>query len=90
MVQRNVSSSFNTWEPVLGIALTIAVVSLMDLGRSLAGLVSWAPPLTPEMLPNLAAMAIQGEALPAAWSGSITAMSLYAVSFVALSRRMLN
>jgi ABC-2 type transport system permease protein len=76
---------FNTREPVLGVALTIAVISLMDLGRSLGGLVSWAPRLTPEMLPNLAALAIQGEALPADWSVSIVAMSLYALLFVALA-----
>lgn len=76
---------FNTREPVLGVALTIAVVSLMDLGRSLGGLVSWAPLLTPEMLPNLAAVAIQGETLPADWSVSIMAMSLYALVFVALA-----
>ena len=70
---------------MLGVALTIAVVSLMDLGRSLGGLVSWAPLLTPEMLPNLAAVAIQGEALPTDWSVSIAAISLYVVSFVTLA-----
>jgi ABC-2 type transport system permease protein len=76
---------FNTREPVLGVALTIAVVSLMDLGRSLGGLVSWAPLLTPEMLPNLAATAIQGAPLPVDWSVSIMAVSLYVVSFVTLA-----
>jgi ABC-2 type transport system permease protein len=76
---------FNAREPVLGVALTVAVVSLMALGRSLGGLVSWAPLLTPEMLPNLAEVAIQGETLPADWFVSIIAMSLYVVSFVALA-----
>ncbi len=75
---------FNSREPVLGVALTVAVVSLMDLGRSLGGLVSWAPLLTPERLPNLAATAIQGMALPSDWWVSIVAMSLYVVAFVAL------
>ena len=76
---------FDTREPVLGVALTIAVISLMDLGRSLGSLVSWAPLLTPEMLPNLAATAIQGEVLAPDWLVSIMAMLVYAVSFVALA-----
>ncbi len=76
---------FSTREPVLGVALTIAVISLMDLGRSLGGLVSWAPLLTPEMLPNLAATAIQGQTLPSDWRVSISAMSLYSLSFIALT-----
>jgi ABC-2 type transport system permease protein len=76
---------FSAREPVLGLALTIAVVSLMDLGRSLGSIVSWAPLLTPEMVPNLAAVAIQGETLPADWSISIIAMSLYVMLFVVLA-----
>jgi ABC-2 type transport system permease protein len=76
---------FNNREPVLGVALTIAVISLMDLGRSLGGLVSWAPLLTPEMLPNLAATAIQGQTLPSDWYVSVGAMALYSLAFVALA-----
>jgi ABC-2 type transport system permease protein len=76
---------FNTRGQVLGIALTIAVVSLMGLGQSLGNLVSWAPMLTPEKLPALAALAIQGEALPADWFVSIISMSLYVVLFVTLA-----
>jgi hypothetical protein len=66
------------------------VVSLMNLGRSLGGLVSWAPLLTPEMLPNLAAVATQGETLPVDWSVSIIAMSLYVLLFVALAMWRFN
>ena len=71
--------------PVLGIAIGVAIASMMGIGQLLAGLAPWLILILPESLPALVSALVQGEAIPAVWPIPILVMALYTVLFVAVA-----
>ncbi len=76
---------FNTREPVLGIAIGVAIGSMLGMGQLFAGFIPWLALVLPEALPGLISALVQGESIPAIWPVPIIVMSLYIVLFVALA-----
>jgi len=76
---------FNSRGPVLGIAIGVAVFSMMGMGQLFSGFLPWLALLLPETIPGLISALVQGESIPAIWPVPIIVMSLYIVLFVTLA-----
>jgi len=76
---------FNARGPVLGIAIGVAIASMIGVGQQLAGFLPWLVLVMPEALPALVSALVRGESIPAVWPVPIIAISLYTVLFVALA-----
>jgi len=78
---------FDSRGPVQGIAIGVAIFSMLGIGQSLSGFLPWIVFVLPEIIPSLASALVQGESIPPVWPVPIIAMSLYIVLFVALAIR---
>lgn len=76
---------FNTRGPVLGIAIGVAIASMIGIGQLFASFLPWLVLILPEALPTLMSALVQGESIPAVWPVPIIVISLYIVLFVALA-----
>jgi ABC-2 type transport system permease protein len=76
---------FDTRGPVLGIAIAVAIASMIGIGNFFASFLPWLVLILPESLPSLASALVQGESIPAIWPVPIIVISLYTVLFVALA-----
>jgi len=76
---------FGTREPVLGIAIGVAIASMLGLGNLFAGFLPWIVVLLPEAIPGILTLLVQGEPLPDVWPIPIILMSVYSLLFVALA-----
>jgi ABC-2 type transport system permease protein len=74
--------------PVMGVAIGVAIFSMLSLGTQLfGGFLPWLPLILPETLPALIGLIVQGEALPSEWPIPVAVIALYSLLFVALSIR---
>ncbi len=76
---------FSNRGPVLGIAIGVAVGSMMGMGQLFAGFLPWLVLILPEAIPSLISVLIEGGAVPDVWPVPIIVISLYVVLFVALA-----
>jgi len=81
---------FGSRGPVLGIALPVAIGSMMGMGNLFASFLPWIVVLLPEAIPGILTLLVQGEPLPEVWPIPIILMSVYSLLFVALSIRRFN
>jgi ABC-2 type transport system permease protein len=78
---------FDSRGPVQGIAVGVAIFSMLGIGQSFSGFLPWLVFVLPETIPSLASALVQGESIPPIWPVPIIAMSLYIVLFVVLAIR---
>ncbi len=76
---------FDTRGPVLGIAIAVAIASMLSLGNLFASFLPWIVVLLPEAIPGILTLLVQGEPLPDVWPIPIILMSGYSLLFVALA-----
>ena len=76
---------FGTRGPVLGIAIAVAIGSILSIGNYFASFLPWIVLLLPESIPGILTLLVQGESLPDVWPIPIILMSVYALLFVALA-----
>jgi len=76
---------FNDRGPVLGIAIGVAIGSMLNMGQLFAGFLPWLVLILPEALPGLISALVQGESIPSVWPVPVIVISLYTVLFVALA-----
>ena len=76
---------FDTRGPVLGIAMVVAIGSMLSIGNLFAGFLTWIVVLLPESIPGILTFLVQGEPLPDVWPIPIILMSVYSLLFVALA-----
>ena len=76
---------FDTRGPVLGIAIAVAIFSMLGLGNFFAGFLPWIVVLLPEAIPGILTLIVQGEPLPDVWPIPIILMSGYSLLFIALA-----
>jgi ABC-2 type transport system permease protein len=76
---------FDTRGPVLGIAIAVAIASMLGIGNLFAGFLPWIVVLLPEAIPGILTLLVQGEPLPDVWPIPIILMSVYSLLFVALA-----
>jgi len=76
---------FDTRGPVLGIAVAVAIGSMLSIGNLFAGFLPWIVVLLPEAIPGILTLLVQGEPLPEVWPIPITLISVYVLLFVALA-----
>ncbi len=76
---------FDTRGPVLGIAIAVALGSLIGIGNFFASFLPWIVLVLPEAIPGLLTLLVQGEPLPDVWPVPIILMSVYSLLFVALA-----
>ena len=76
---------FGSRGPVLGIAIAVAIGSMIGVGNLFAGFLPWIVVVLPEAIPGILTLLVQGEALPEVWPVPIILMSLYSLLFVALA-----
>jgi len=76
---------FDTNGPVLGIAVAVAIGSMLSLGNLFAGFLPWIVVLLPEAIPGIVTLLVQGEPLPDVWPIPVILMSVYSLLFVAFS-----
>ncbi len=76
---------FDTRGPVLGIAIAVAIGSMLSIGNLFAGFLPWIVLLLPESIPGILTLLVEGEPLPEVWPIPIILMSVYSLLFVALA-----
>ncbi len=76
---------FSSRGPVLGIAIGVAVGSMMGVGQLFARFLPWLVLILPEAIPGLVTALIEGSPIPDVWPVPIIVMSLYVVLFVGLA-----
>ena len=76
---------FDTRGPVLGIAIAVAIGSMLGVGNFFAGFLPEIVVLLPESIPGILTFLVQGEPLPDVWPIPIILMSVYLLFFIALS-----
>jgi ABC-2 type transport system permease protein len=76
---------FDTRGPVLGIAIAVAIGSMLGVGNLFASFLPWAVVLLPESIPGILTLLVQGEPLPDVWPIPIILISVYSLVFVALA-----
>ena len=76
---------FDTRGPVLGIAMVVAIGSMLSIGNLFAGFLPRIVLLLPESIPGILTFLVQGEALPDVWPIPIILMSVYSLLFVTLA-----
>lgn len=81
---------FDSRGPVQGIALGIAIFSMMGLGQFLSGFLPWLIFILPETIPSLITALINGESIPDIWPIPIIAVTLYILVFIVVAIRRFN
>jgi len=76
---------FDTRGPVLGIAMAVAIGSMLSIGNFFAGFLPWIVLLLPESIPGILTLMVQGAELPDVWPIPIILMSGYSLLFIALA-----
>jgi len=76
---------FDTRGPVLGIAIAVAIGSMLGVGNLFAGFLPWLTVLLPEAIPGILTLLVQGEPLPDVWPIPIILISVYSLLFIALA-----
>ncbi len=76
---------FDTRGPVLGIAIAVAIGSMLGIGQLFAGFLPQLVLILPEAIPAIITAVNQGETLPDVWPLPIIVMSFYSVLFIALA-----
>ena len=76
---------FDTRGPVLGIAIAVAIGSMLSIGNLFAGFLPWIVVLLPESIPGILTLLVEGEPLPDVWPIPIILMSVYSLLFIALA-----
>jgi ABC-2 type transport system permease protein len=76
---------FDARGPVLGIAIAVAIASMIGLGQAIAGFLPWLILLLPEAIPALIAARIQGAELPSAWPLPIVLIAVYTLLFLGVA-----
>jgi ABC-2 type transport system permease protein len=76
---------FDTRGPVLGIAIAVAIGSMLGVGNLFASFLPRIVVLLPESIPGILTLLVQGESLPDVWPIPIILMSVYSLVFVALA-----
>ena len=76
---------FDTRGPVLGIAMVVAIGSMLSIGNFFAGFLPWIVVLLPESIPGILTLMVQGEPLPDVWPIPIILMSGYSLLFTVLA-----
>jgi ABC-2 type transport system permease protein len=76
---------FGTRGPVLGIAIAVAIGSMLSIGNLFANFLPWIVKFLPESIPGILTLLVQGVPLPDVWPVPIILMSLYSLLFVALA-----
>ena len=76
---------FDTRGPVLGIAMVVAIGSMLSIGNLFAGFLPRIVLILPESIPGILTFLVQGEPLPDVWPIPIILMSVYSLLFVALA-----
>jgi ABC-2 type transport system permease protein len=74
---------FDTRGPVLGIAIAVAIASMIGISSLFAGFLPWIALVLPDSIPGLLTLLAQGEPLPDVWPIPIILMSVYSLLFVA-------
>jgi ABC-2 type transport system permease protein len=76
---------FGTRGAVLGIAIAVAIGSMLGIGNLFAGFLPWIVVLLPEAIPGILTLLVQGDPLPDVWPIPIILMSVYSLLFVVLT-----
>ena len=76
---------FGTRGPVLGIAISVAIGSMLSMGNLFANFLPWIVVVLPESIPGILTLLVQGEPLPDVWPIPIILMSVYSLLFIALA-----
>ncbi len=76
---------FDTRGPVLGIAIAVAIGSMLSIGNIFASFLPRIVLLLPESIPGILTLLVQGEPLPDVWPIPIILMSVYSLLFVVLA-----
>jgi len=76
---------FDTRGPVLGIAMVVAIGSMLSIGNLFAGFLPRIVVLLPESIPGILTLMVQGEPLPDVWPIPIILMSGYSLLFIVLA-----
>ncbi len=76
---------FDSRGPVLGIAIAVAIGSMLGVGNLFASFLPWIVVLLPEAIPGILTLLVQGEPLPEVWPIPILLMSVYSLLFIALA-----
>ncbi len=76
---------FDSRGPVLGIAIAVAIGSMLGIGNLFASFLPWLVLLLPESIPGILSALVQGETLPPVWPIPIILISVYSLLFVALA-----
>jgi ABC-2 type transport system permease protein len=76
---------FDTRGPVLGIAIGVAIASMIGISSLFASFLPWMVLVLPDSIPALMTLLVVGEPLPAVWPIPIILMSAYSLLFVALA-----
>ena len=71
--------------PVLGIAIAVAIGSMIGIGNLFAGFLPWLALLLPEAIPGILTLLVSGEPLPDVWPIPIILISVYSLLFVVLA-----
>ena len=76
---------FDNRGPVLGIAIAVAIASMIDISNFFADFLPWIVLVLPDSIPGLLTLVVQGESLPDVWPIPIILMSVYSLLFVTLA-----
>ena len=76
---------FDTRGPVLGIAISVAIASMLGISSLFASFLPWIVLVLPDSIPGLLTLLVQGEVLPDVWPIPIILMSVYSLLFVTLA-----
>jgi len=76
---------FDSRGPVLGIAIAVAIASMIGIGNVFASFLPWLVLILPEAIPGILTLLVEGEPLPEVWPIPIILISLYSLLFIALA-----
>ncbi len=76
---------FGTRGPVLGIAIGVAIASMLGISSLFASFLPWIVLVLPDSIPGLITLLVAGEPLPDVWPIPIILMSVYSLLFIALA-----
>ncbi len=76
---------FDTRGPVLGIAIGVAIASMLGISSLFASFLPWMVLVLPDSILGLTTLLVAGEPLPDVWPIPIILMSVYSLLFVTLA-----
>ena len=76
---------FDSRGPVLGIAIAVAIGSMLGIGNLFASFLPWLALLLPEAIPGILTLLVAGEPLPDVWPIPILLISAYSLLFIILA-----